>query len=115
MTPKIDNLSLSELHHLEYQVKLAIHNAKARVKTELRQTVQDLCRERGLSVDALFSTGRGYATRGPTKGTKVAPKYCDSTTGSMWTGRGRTPLWLQERLRAGNKLEDFRIQSNGSI
>ena len=37
-------------------------------------------------------------------GAKVAPKYRDPATGKTWTGRGRTPRWLDGRV-----IEDFRI------
>ena len=40
------------------------------------------------------------------KGKKVPPKYRDRA-GNTWAGRGATPVWLREKLKAGAKLEDF--------
>ena len=40
---------------------------------------------------------------------KVPPKYRDTETGTTWTGRGRTPLWLAAHIKAGGAKEDFLI------
>ena len=34
----------------------------------------------------------------------VAPKYKDPATGSLWTGRGRKPLWVAAVLAAGGDI-----------
>ena len=38
------------------------------------------------------------------KTSSIAPKYRDPVTGKEWSGRGRTPAWLD-----GKSKEDFRI------
>ena len=50
-----------------------------------------------------------HATRAPGaprsgKGS-VAPKYQDPATGSLWTGRGRKPLWVSAVLAAGGDID----------
>ena len=42
------------------------------------------------------------------KGRKVAVKYRDKS-GNAWAGRGATPVWLREKLKAGARLEDFAV------
>lgn len=43
-------------------------------------------------------------------GTKLPPKYRNPENPSQtWTGRGRTPLWVNEALQKGMSLEDLRI------
>lgn len=37
----------------------------------------------------------------------VAIKYRDGD--NTWTGRGRKPKWLEEKLASGSKLEDFLV------
>jgi DNA-binding protein H-NS len=49
--------------------------------------------------------GRGSSL----KGRKVPVKYRDRS-GNTWAGRGAQPAWLQEKLKAGAKLEDFAVQ-----
>lgn len=41
---------------------------------------------------------------------KPEPKYLDPTTGTTWTGRGKTPKWLQAALSSGKKKEKFAIR-----
>lgn len=43
---------------------------------------------------------------------QVLPKYSNPTKPSeTWAGRGKQPRWLTAQLRAGKKLDDFRIQT----
>ena len=43
---------------------------------------------------------------------QVFPKYSNPAKPSeTWAGRGKQPRWLTAQLRAGKKLDDFRIQS----
>ena len=48
--------------------------------------------------------GRGSSL----KGRKAPIKYRDKS-GNAWAGRGATPVWLREKLKAGAKLEDFAV------
>lgn len=41
---------------------------------------------------------------------KPEPKYLDPTTGTTWTGRGKTPKWLQAALSSGKKKEKYAIK-----
>lgn len=41
---------------------------------------------------------------------KVLPKYCNPLVPTeTWSGRGKMPRWLVAALKAGLKLEDFKI------
>jgi DNA-binding protein H-NS len=42
--------------------------------------------------------------------TKVAPKYRDPLTGTTWSGRGRTPVWLASQLSLGRDKQEFLLQ-----
>lgn len=46
---------------------------------------------------------------GGDKRSTVLPKYRDSETGKTWTGRGKPPTWLAEKLAAGATKEQFKI------
>lgn len=63
--------------------------------------VREIIAEFDLSADEVFTkTIKGTkSTRG-----KVAPKYRDPISGKTWTGRGRSPRWLD-----GKNLGDFLI------
>ena len=43
---------------------------------------------------------------------QVFPKYSNPAKPSeTWAGRGKQPRWLTAQLKAGKKLDDFRIQT----
>jgi DNA-binding protein H-NS len=46
---------------------------------------------------------------------KVLPKYQNPTNpAETWSGRGKQPHWVQSQLRAGKKLEHFRIAQSST-
>lgn len=49
----------------------------------------------GLTAADLFGGGKRGRKAGGSGGGKVAPKYRDPATGATWTGRGRTPKWME--------------------
>lgn len=40
----------------------------------------------------------------------VAPKY-RGPGGAVWSGRGRTPVWMRDLIAKGKKKEDFLIKA----
>jgi DNA-binding protein H-NS len=42
--------------------------------------------------------------RGP-----FAPRYLDPASGSIWTGRGRKPRWLDAAMKSGHSAEHYLI------
>ncbi len=107
-TISVDKLSLKDLVDLETKVQKAIAVARDRERSELKKKVADLAETHGFSVAELFGAGRG---RGAAKGKSVGvAKYANPENKlDTWTGRGRKPNWLVERLKKGAKLADFSI------
>lgn len=107
-TINVDKLSLKELVDLETKVQKAIAAARDRERAELKKKVADLAETHGFSVAELFGANRG---RGAAKGKSLGvAKYANpENRADTWTGRGRKPNWLVERLRKGAKLADFAI------
>ena len=59
--------------------------------------------------------GAKRAKRATLRGRKVPSKYRDPEDPSnTWAGRGAMPRWMQERIRAGAKKEDFLIGASGT-
>jgi DNA-binding protein H-NS len=71
----------------------------------LREKMAALAAESGLSLEDIMGS-----TRGGKRGS-VAPKYRNPEDPSQtWSGRGRMPIWLNEKLaKRGVKKEDFAI------
>ena len=104
----IDKLSLKDLVDLEAKVKKALALARDRERAELKKKMADLAETHGFSVAELFGATRG---RGPDKNKSVGiAKYANpENKADTWTGRGRKPNWLVDRLKKGSKLADFEI------
>lgn len=53
--------------------------------------------------------GRTAKKTSSDKRAAVAPKYRDNETGQTWTGRGKAPTWLANKMAAGASKESFKI------
>lgn len=104
----VDKMSLKDLVDLEARVQKAIALARDRERSELKKKVADLAETHGFSVSELFGSPRGRAV-GRAKSVGVAKYANPEDRSDTWTGRGRKPNWLVERLRKGAKLNDFSI------
>jgi DNA-binding protein H-NS len=72
--------------------------------------------ESSLAKLSRFESGGSRAKSGFGRGArgKVAPKYRNPENPSeTWAGRGLKPRWLAAALKAGKKLDDFRIAGAG--
>jgi DNA-binding protein H-NS len=94
---------------------------------ELRSTVEQMISRKAMSakrelqdklaaLESLTGSSNGQKKRrGVLTGTKVAPKYRNPKDRSQtWSGRGRTPLWLQAMIKQGHKVEEFAIRKNAA-
>jgi DNA-binding protein H-NS len=100
--------TLQDLLAQKEQLEREIESTKKSERAEAIAKVRSLMSEYGLSV-ADLSAKSGSAKAGSGKGSKVAPKYRDASTGNTWSGRGLQPKWLKAALASGKKLEDFSI------
>ena len=94
------SMSLDELWNLHEEIVAElidkIANEKARLEERLRRI------EPSGNVAGLEYERRPYP--------KILPKYRNpNDPAETWSGRGKQPRWLVAQLRAGKKLDDFRI------
>jgi DNA-binding protein H-NS len=104
----VDKMSLKELVDLEAKVKKALAAARDKERGDLKRKMAEMAENHGFSVAELFGGGRG---KGAAKGKSLGvAKYANPENKSdTWTGRGRKPNWLLERMKKGSKLADFEI------
>lgn len=113
MSYDLSSLTVEELHEL-------IDEAKSYIITKKEQAVQkayvqmvQLATELGMSVEDVLARGRKTApkTKEENAVKRVAPKYRNPLNAEeTWTGRGRQPRWVQEKISRGITLEDMRIK-----
>jgi|SRR6056297_2089075 len=100
----LENKSVEELKALQKSVEVALHKAQERERDEARLAVEKFAADLG------FTTAELFDAKSKRPKNKVAPKYRDpNNPDRTWTGRGRTPKWVQEFLDAGKSLEDLKI------
>ena len=105
----VDKMSLKELVELESKVQKAIAAARDRERSELKKKMSELAQTHGLSVAELFGGGRGVKAGAKNKSVGIARYANPEDKADTWTGRGRKPNWLVERLKKGAKLAEFEI------
>jgi DNA-binding protein H-NS len=94
----------------------ALIKLRDEIGSVLSQKASDLKKQlQWLETGDESSSRGGKGRRGrPRKGMKIPPKYRDSKDPSLvWAGRGVRPRWMQERIKAGAKQEDFLIAQPG--
>jgi len=83
----------------ELQAKIADLQAQAaRVKEEEKQQAINMARTMisayGITAKDLGLDKAPKVKTGPKPGNKVAAKYRDPQSGATWSGRGKTPRWI---------------------
>ncbi|MDG4560698.1 MAG: H-NS histone family protein [Candidatus Competibacter sp.] len=109
--PQLDlaRMSVKELHELQAALAEHIVERQKTEKANLKARMMQLAEESGLSLDDILGTGRrgrGGAAKAP-----VAAKYRNpENPEETWSGRGRKPNWLVEKLqKRGVTIEQFAI------
>lgn len=114
--------SLADLRKEQARIEKAIASKEGKEKKAVLARVTTLAKKHGFSLDELTddvvaSAPAKRQRRAPKarksalKGAKIAPKYRSKSDKSVtWTGRGRTPLWVQEYEKSGGKRDDLLIK-----
>lgn len=105
-----------DLESLEFDELWSIHERLTKILSD-RIAEEKLKLERRLAqlnlVDPPDVTGGPQRPDGAPrrKYPKVLPKYCNPLSPTeTWSGRGKQPRWLVAALKAGQKLENFKIE-----
>lgn len=101
---QLQKMNLKGLLELKNRVERAIQEKREQERTDLREQFRQLAAEKGIAWNEIVGSGKGKP-RGP-----VPAKYADpKDPANTWTGRGRMPKWLAARIKAGAKLESFKL------
>jgi DNA-binding protein H-NS len=98
---------IGDLQRIADDITNEIQTKRDEKKKDLLEQFQQMLTSEGLSLEDVIGTKRRRQRR---RG--AAPvKYRDPETGKGWSGRGRQPVWLVEKLNAGRTLEEFAVAS----
>lgn len=99
---------MDELEQIQQQIAELQKKAQTiqqQKKAEVLEDVKAKIKAYGLTAKEL---GLGSVEKSEDKRSQpVAIKYRSGE--QTWTGRGRKPKWLEEKLATGSKLEDFLV------
>lgn len=104
--PELEGMTVKDLRALKETIDIAIVERPKADRAELLATAVALAGESGLSMNDILSSRRSKGSRG-----QGAVRYRNPDNPSeTWTGRGRRPGWIVEKLsRRGISLEDFAV------
>jgi DNA-binding protein H-NS len=93
-------LPLDQLKTLHREIGALIAQRRHEALEQVKQQIAVL----GFNVDDLIPKKRKETT-------PKTPKFRDADNPERtWSGRGKRPSWLQEKLAQGRSLEDFAIE-----
>jgi DNA-binding protein H-NS len=100
--------TIGELQKIADDITNEIQTKREEKKKTLLEQFQKLLSSEGLTIEDVIGTKR----RGrPRKRGALPVRFRDPETGKGWSGRGRKPVWLVDKLQAGMKLEEFAVES----
>jgi DNA-binding protein H-NS len=101
---ELATLSLAELKDLQKRVAKAITDFEANKRAQALEALEETAKRFGYSVSDL-TRPKPQRTRVPAQRKFANPENSEET----WSGRGRTPKWFAEALKAGKSFEDLKI------
>lgn len=100
---QLEKMSIKELKELRTRVEKTISSKHDQERSGLRERFKELAEEAGFALSDIVGTARG---RGKAS---AAAKFVHPDNPSMtWSGRGRMPKWLSEKVKSGVSVETFR-------
>jgi DNA-binding protein H-NS len=110
----LETMSVEDLWSLHEEISGILSARITSEKRELEKRLAVLNRGRGVieggSAEQTYN-GNGELRR---KYPRVFPKYRNTQTPhETWSGRGKQPRWLSAAIKAGRKIDDFRIGKAG--
>jgi DNA-binding protein H-NS len=118
MSTKLDRMSLPELREMQKDVDGAIARAEQGAIAEAKKRMREIAAEMGVEFADVVTASKAAAKRRTTKAKNSYPppkawyKNPDDPAAKLWSGRGKKPRWLTQKLTTGRaKLEDFQVQT----
>ena len=102
---------MTSYNDLIKQIETLTKQAEELRKSEISSVIADIkqkMQQHGISL-ADLRDGAAESKPAKKKTSKVAAKYRDNTTGETWSGRGRTPKWLEKAEAAGQSRDRFAV------
>jgi DNA-binding protein H-NS len=113
----LEGMSLDELWELHERISKTLSARIVAEKEELEKRLEQLSagRDREGGVLVALNSRSSRNSRPRRKYPQVFPKYKNpDDPNETWSGRGKQPRWLVAALKAGGKVDDYRIPDDES-
>jgi DNA-binding protein H-NS len=102
----LEKLTFEQLAKLANAIQTHLDAKRHEVREQLRQELVEKARLFGIDPAEIVPSHKPRVNR-----SEVKPKYRDKRDPTQtWSGRGRPPRWLQERIDAGEDKADYLIR-----
>jgi len=106
----LESMSLDELWELHERISKILSARIVAEKEELEKRLEQLSGGRDAGVLVAMNSRSSRGSRPRRKYPQVFPKYKNpNDPNETWSGRGKQPRWLVAALKAGGKVDDYRI------
>ena len=106
MPRDLETMSVAELDALIERARVARQETRDRRRVELKDEIEGKLKSEG------FTAIEVLGAKVKPKPQPLPAKYADPDEASLtWSGKGRMPGWLQAKLDAGAKIEQFLVKS----
>jgi DNA-binding protein H-NS len=103
----LEELTFEQLAKLAEAIQKHLNAKRQELREKLRQELIEKALQLGIDPAELVPA---HKARGGAR-IEVKPKYRDTRDPTQtWSGRGRPPRWLQERIAAGESKDDYLIR-----
>lgn len=96
--------SVEELRADHAALEAQLREREAEEKKSVLDEILKVSKSYRISLEDIITHFGGLPSR--RKGTPAKPKYRDPVTGTLWSGRGKEPLWIRGKDRAFFSIED---------
>lgn len=103
LVSSLPNWSAAELLEAQKGVEIELKSRSKTAIKEAKKEILDVAKRHGLKIEDIISA---QSTKEP-----VAVKYRNPDNPEQtWTGRGKKPTWLNQAMREGYELSDFKVE-----
>lgn len=105
---ELSNLSVAQLRDLQQQIPAELKRRESQEKENILNEVRAFAKARGYAIEDLLT--RDVKVKAPAAVKKVKVKYRHPQDASLeWTGRGRTPKWVEAWVANGGSLDNLLV------
>ncbi|MGO3120757.1 MAG: H-NS histone family protein [Moraxellaceae bacterium] len=102
----LNSLSIEDLHSITENAQDIISHKQTQRLREAYEIFEGIAEERNSSIEEILSVGEEIKQ-------ERSIKYRDPDNfENSWTGRGRKPKWLIEKVNSGFDIEFFRVDND---